>query len=110
MRRFVLGRNEAGVVSEVYIDGENRTIGFRDVQGDAACRAILDANSAKRLEEPNKQARGRLTHSTPVTLWFRWRQEYLRNAKNVMSWDEFRRRKLEAREHSLLRTGSIKRL
>lgn len=110
MHRFVIGRNAGGVVSEAYIDGDDNKIGFRDVQGDAACRAILDANSRRRLNGHNPRAVGRLSHSIPVTLWYRWRQEYFQNAKRIMSWHEFRRRKLNSREFSQLRAGSIKRV
>lgn len=102
--RHVLGVNE-GVVKEFWMNRTDpRKIVFRDVMYPPVVEHFLEKTKAQRNKGVNKKAQGRLVAEIPVTHWFSWRKEWRDKAENVMSWEDFRDRKLNDREHGYFRT------
>ena len=92
-----------GITTVLSHDTADHKFVTRDIMSHPALRAFLDMNAQIRLAGFNKKAPGRITHHIPMTEWINWKDEWNAKAKNVMSWQEFQRRKLESGDYNAFR-------
>lgn len=104
-QKFTVGRN-GQIHQELLINKDDPTkMVFRDVLPGSEVDRILERNQRARNDGINTKAHGRLAATVPAPHWYKWRRDWLDNASKMMSWPEYRARKLNDREFSKFRVG-----
>lgn len=107
--KLYLGRS--GYVDHYAAVGTHGRVAAIEVMNEEFTKQFLEQNRRMMMMPQNKRASGRMTHFTPTPIWQGWRDEWKRSgASKVMSWNEFRNRKLNAHEHASFRASKYRRL
>lgn len=101
----LLGRNgQMDQIMWINKDDPTKAI-FRDVLPRNEVAKLMERNHRARVDGINRKAQGRLAATIPAPHWYQWRRDWMDNARHTMSWDEYRKRKLNSYEFSKFRVG-----